>query len=167
MEANGGVSAHDFLSLVKVSPRGHYPNELIFAFDPGETTGFSIWRGGELLEAHQLQTKTIQDAWRAIEHDFLDVRVPDRIVMESYHIYKWRTEQHTWSAVHTLQLIGGIKMLAIQWTIPVYEQTAQVAKNFATDNKLKAWNFWLEGKPHARDSIRHACNFLLFGPKPE
>jgi hypothetical protein len=39
---------------------------------------------------------------------------------------------------------------------------AHQAKGFVTDEKLKAWGFYQKGVRHARDSIRHACYFLLF-----
>lgn len=41
-------------------------------------------------------------------------------------------------------------------------QMAAQAKGFVDDDKLKAWGFWIKGKKHARDAIRHGVYYLLF-----
>lgn len=49
--------------------------------------------------------------------------------------------------------------------IPYYFQTAQMAKNFVTDDRLIEWQFYQRGQRHSRDSMRHGLFFLLFGPQ--
>lgn len=46
----------------------------------------------------------------------------------------------------------------------VYGFTPAQAKSFATDDRLKHWNLWVKGNPHARDSLRHLCLFLAQYP---
>jgi hypothetical protein len=86
--------------------------------------------------------------------------------MESYQVYDWKKDEHSFSQVPTLQVIGCIKTICKILHIPYYSQTAQVAKHFCTDEKLEQWGMWKRGERHARDAIRHGCYWLLFG-KPQ
>lgn len=140
----------------------------IAAFDPGETTGSSIWQvddnGPQLKHAKQLPTWPIEDA----VHQFLQslqLFKPTIAVFESYRVYNWKTDQHANSEVPTVQIIGSLKTCCILEGIPYTTQSAQIAKQFVTDDKLSEWGFWLKGEKHSRDSMRHAIYYILFGPK--
>jgi hypothetical protein len=87
----------------------------------------------------------------------------DLVVYEAYHIYRWRLEEHSFSKVPTIQIIGALRCIAIQHGIPQVEQTAQTGKAFWTDDKLKAFGVFEKGQKHARDSLRHALQYLTFG----
>lgn len=147
----------------------------LLALDPGETTGWSIFDcypplpsaiAGQvaLAACGQLDTWPIGNAIDNLS-TLLEAHKPTFMVHESYHVYKWKTQDHTWSEVPTVQVIGVIATLAHQRIPPlvVAQQTAQQAKNFVTDSKLREWGFYQRGQRHARDSIRHACYYLLFG----
>ena len=133
----------------------------ILAIDPGDTTGWALFVDGTLAE------------WGHVGGNFTTLETliktarPDVLVVEEYRIYGWRAKQHSWSDVPTLRLIGAIQMLAAQQRMPIVMQTAQQAKGFSEDEKLRAWNFYQTGMKHANDAIRHGCYYILFGTKPE
>lgn len=140
----------------------------ILAFDPGETTGTCQFTATqtEVTLINQTQGKTwpLENAVRHFETTLKYVR-PKIVVFERYGIYSWKTDQHVNSEVPTVQVIGCLKTICIQQEIPFISQTAQIAKQFCTDDKIDAWGFDPKGKRHARDATRHACYFLLFGHK--
>lgn len=159
---------NDIRLLVNKQKAFHFDG-ILLALDPGETTGIACFATnhseGSTALVHASQIKTwpleagVENLW-----DLLNTLKPDSVVFESYQVYEWKSKDHVWSQIPTVQVIGMIKTLCIQKGIPYYQQTAQVAKGFCTDDKLTQWGFWQTGLRHARDAIRHACYFLLFGP---
>lgn len=159
----------------KPRPGGRFVGRLL-ALDPGETTGWSVWDSHdnairyELSASGQLETwdksnNSIHPCVANFDAGLLNVYEPNVIVMESYHIYSWHSEDHKWSEVPTLRIIGSMETRIIDRHIPYYFQTAQVAKQFVTDDLLKSWGFYKRGERHARDSMRHGLYFILFGPQ--
>lgn len=148
------------------------PYRRILAFDPGETTGWSFWTSEipdapipsvwSLSVAGQAKTWPMPNGLKAFT-DLLDTYEPDFVVYERYAVYQWKTQDHAWSEAPTIQLIGLIKTLCLQRGIQTTEQTAQVAKNFCKDDKLRTWGMYNRGQRHARDSIRHGGYYILFG----
>jgi hypothetical protein len=139
----------------------------ILALDPGETTGYSVFHAAsetiEMVASGQVKTWPMKNCVTELAN--LLNQKPTLVVHEVYSIYEWKTDTHAWSDVPTLRVIGSLETLCIQAGIPYISQTAQVAKGFCTDEKLKAWGFYQQGQKHARDAIRHGLYFLLFGTK--
>lgn len=154
----------DFRELVEKSPRGLHLGTTV-ALDPGETTGWSAWDSYNLVGSGQITTNKWPDAAKAVSL-ILQEYGPVNVVHETYRIYKWHTQDHTWSKLWTPRLIGGIEMYCAIYDFHLTGQTAQVAKNFCTDAFLNEHNLYKEGQVHARDAIRHGAYFLLFGAKP-
>lgn len=142
-------------------------NGILLALDPGETTGVACFTtdpsAAVLSSALQVKTWPLEVGVESITRLLKELQ-PTTVVFESYQVYEWKSKDHVWSQVPTVQVIGMIKTLCIQQNIPYYTQTAQVAKAFCDDKKLEQWGYWLQGLRHARDAIRHGCYFLLFGP---
>lgn len=140
----------------------------ILAFDPGETTGYACFEASEddvkLVQQGQVKTWPLDEGLRNIEF-VITAMQPDKVVFESYQVYEWKASEHSWSQVPTIQIIGMIRTLLLQMAIPEHTQTAQIAKNFCTDEKLTEWGYWIKGARHARDAIRHALYYLLFHKK--
>lgn len=141
----------------------------LITFDPGNTTGYSIWDDGKLTAAGQLITPDVKGAVRALE---VWIRAKDIegannsiVVIEEYRIYSWKTEQHAWSDIHTIRLIGCLETLLELRGIRYQMCGAGLAKTFATDQKLEDWGFYVKGQKHARDAIRHAVYFYCSPPK--
>lgn len=157
----------------KTTPRpgGKFVGRLL-ALDPGETTGWSIWDSHDGGTHYELFASGQLDTWDKANHSIVNCvqnfpklleYTPDYGIMESYRVYSWVAESHAWSDVPTLRIIGSMETFLILRHTPYHMQTAQAAKNFVTDDKLKEWGFWKKGERHARDSYRHALFFLLFG----
>ena len=140
----------------------------VLALDPGETTGWSIFNSTDgkhynLVAQGQAKTWEMPEAVKNLA-DLLATYKPDHVVHEVYAVYEWKAQDHSWSQIPTLRIIGCLETLCIQQSIPYSAQTAQIAKNFCTDDKLKVWNFYIKGARHARDAIRHGTYFLMFRP---
>ena len=159
------MMSFDQIRLGSQKPDKRFIGRLL-ALDPGETTGVVGIEANEdaINPFHQDQVKT----WpitSGIDNitGLLDLIQPKAVVFERYAVYEWKTDQHSWSEIPTLQLIGAIKTLCYLRQIPIYQQTAQVAKQFVTDEKLEQWGLYKKGQKHSRDAMRHACYYLLFG----
>ncbi len=138
---------------------GRKPPKMLLSFDPGETTGFARFESGVLTWYEELKTHTVHDAAPILD----PLITPNcRVVVENYQVYKWRAKQHVGDTLHTPRLIGCIETLCALRGIRPTKQTAQNAKGFVTDQKLKAWNMYVKGKPHVRDAVRHGIFYLLF-----
>lgn len=139
----------------------------LLALDPGETTGYAVFdahrtKGIDWFEIDQVIT---QDASMTVNNlsVLFELIKPDRVVYESYNIYSWKSEQHIWSSVFTLQVIGCIWTLCEQRRIPYSFQSAQNAKGFWDDDRLHDFNLYQRGLKHGRDATRHAMHYLCFG----
>lgn len=139
---------------------------VLLAIDPGETTGWATFRVADqkvyLIGFGQEETFPMDRCVHGLSR-LLETFQPTTVVHELYAVYEWKTDSHAWSQVPTLRIIGSLETLCIQQSKPLYSQTAQLAKNFCTDDKLKAWKLYEKGLQHARDAIRHGTYFLLFG----
>lgn len=142
----------------------------LLALDPGETTGFATFYGADIIggyhvdwrEIDQLKTWPMKDAITNLEA-LIGWGKFDCVVMESYRIYSWMSDDHKWSPVNTIQLIGAIQTLCIQRNIPYIFQSAQIAKQFVTDELLKKLGLYQKGIRHGRDATRHGVYYLCFG----
>ena len=134
-------------------------------FDPGHTTGWALFIGGQFAEAGQIDTHTIEIATPNILNLFVGYD-PSIVIYEDYRVYKWRQKHHVGSELMTTQVIGCIKTVAqIQFPIPdIITQPAHVAKKFCLDSRLKEWGFYQIAEKHANDAVRHGCYAILFGP---
>ena len=149
--------------ICKQQERIRFLNNFI-AIDPGETTGLAYFSDAKLVRTEQVDTKKLDyDTCIYIKNCITSFN-PAIIVMEEYRIFSWRSKQHSWSHLHTSQLIGFITGTCALKQIPVHMQTPQNAKGFVTNDKLKDWNMYVKGQTHSRDAIRHGCFYLLFGP---
>jgi hypothetical protein len=146
----------------------------VLSLDPGESTGYCIvdWPfkrqikpredlSSYLVDYGQIVGKDIMKHYKEIvklikEHN------PDVIVYEKFLLYGHRAESQIGSDMFTPQVIGQIRVLAAQHGKPEISNTAQVAKLFYTDSKLREHNMWQPGMRHARDAIRHALYAIDF-----
>ena len=163
MAANGNSSGRnfrDFRSLAESVQRKQPIIWPVLAVDPGDTTGYCVFDNCQLTEAGQLGTK---GALVEPIRDLIERVQPSVVVAEEYRIYPDKALEHTHSVVPTIKLIGALEYVCRQRGIPIYFQAAATAKGFGTDDKLEMWGFWQRGQQHARDAIRHAIHYILFG----
>lgn len=139
----------------------------LLSVDPGHTSGINILSHTKEMTrlefAAQLPTWPLESGVDKFTEVLAAFPAVTACVYESYHIYDWKLEQHSFAEVPTIQIIGCLKTLLIQHKIPYGYQSAQIGKGFCTDRKLEVWDLWLPGLVHARDSLRHGCHYLLFG----
>lgn len=138
--------------------------ERLLALDPGKTTGWALFTGCTFVSAGQLATSSQQEALQLLEVRLFEAK-PTLVVIEDYRVYANRTQQHAGSSLSTPRLIGMIETLLLQRSIPFHKQPAGVAKQFVTDDRLRAWDLYSRGLKHARDAIRHGVYYVLFPPK--
>jgi len=135
--------------------------KVLLAIDPGETTGYSIFKDGELFRHGVIP-------WRIPVYGYnylLDIMVanqPEVVVCEDYRLYANRINAQLGSQIPTIKIIGAIEMLCGTNKIPLFKMMASQAKGFATDDKLKEWGYYKKVNRHSRDSIRVGCHWLLF-----
>ena len=141
--------------------------QLVACFDPGETTGYALFESSvddvKLLKWDQLKSWPLEQSVEKFSPILSMEPAITQVVFESYQMYSWKEKEHHFSDIPTLQIIGCLKTLCIQHLIPYKSQTPQIAKQFVTDQKLEAWNFWKPGMRHSRDAIRHGIYYLIFG----
>lgn len=151
-------------NLLKVALKGAQPR--VVALDPGETTGACYFLGPDIQDARQIATKEMPLAAVAVREYIQDMfggHGPlDAVVIEEYRVYSWKAEDHSWQSMHTSRLIGAVQLICHDKGVPLFQQSAQNAKGFCTDDKLQAWGLWQKGERHARDAIRHAVYHMLF-----
>lgn len=144
---------------------GRKSDLLLFSLDPGETVGYSVFKGPDLLVADQKRLSKpsqIDEILTSLSSLF---GVPDVLVVEAYRIYPNKAKQHVGDALFTPRVIGAIELWAAlqRPQVRVVFQMASQAKGFATDRRLRQLKLYQKGVRHANDAIRHAVYFLLFG----
>lgn len=78
----------------------------------------------------------------------------DEVVVERFILYEMDIKKQAWSKLQTSQLIGGIKVVARMFQIPVVEQDATIKK--PTRAQLRARKIKQVGADiHARDAELH------------
>lgn len=163
----------------KVKDATPFPG-LILAFDPGETTGFCAMQDFKVLELNQIATGpklTMVECYRNLEMAFngwafepsSTDAVKCEVAIEDYRVYDWKAEDHSWSQVHTIKVVGLLQLLCGQCGTPFKMRMAALAKGFVTDEKLRMWDLYepTVGQKHARDSLRHACFHAIWPTKEE
>lgn len=155
-----------FEVLYKRMQKDKKPPKRMLCLDPGETTGWSLFLNGTKNQEGQVRTILNEGSKLVVDWESLETLVhktqPTYIVCEDYRIYQHKLDQHTFSSVATLRLIGGIDYTAYKLGIPIAYHMAIEHKGFCDDKKLKMWGYWAIGLKHSRDSIRLGCYHLLF-----
>ena len=144
----------------KVIPRN------LLSIDPGDTTGWSQFINGKLHDSGMLEVRKFGlDVLEIFLRQNPNVMNYDYVVIEDYKIYPHMLKQHSLSGVFPVKVIGVLQYIFALKKIPVVLQMASEGKGFCTDEKLKQWGYWIRGKKHSRDAVRHGCHWLLYGKR--
>jgi len=122
----------------------------IIGFDPGGTTGMTIYEDDE-WSFEQLSGNHHGELYRQ-----LTVYNPDLIICESYD-----KRSNLAANPIALEYIGIIKTYCDSTGVPLVFQNSSVAKAFWTNSKLKTCGVYSTGLKHANDATRHILSYLL------
>ena len=134
------------------------PNLVVLGLDPGNTTGWALFKGSELVDCGQLplpKTASIIDLLYSFD-------TLNQLVVEEYRIYPNRAKQHIGQDLFTPRIIGAIEAFSHISNIPMHTQPASLGKSHFTDQRLKALHLYRKGMRHANDAIRHVAHWLIF-----
>lgn len=150
----------------------------ILAIDPGETTGWCLWRPGaeyrgmrHIERFGQISAKV--DINTKPDAVYQELNRVARVIMASVEMRQITgnpiahivIEDFTFRGGHrivktdiiTIKMVGMLLYGAAQTGVSYSTQIAGDAKGVITDMRLKRWGYWLPHKErHARDAIRHA-----------
>jgi hypothetical protein len=138
----------------------------VVSFDPGGTTGWAIFQvhpeamtgDPELLVFDNIEWWTAGEFTGGINEqademvELCESWPAARLVTEGFKLRQLNAEL---SPVELNAIVG--------WAVrPRYfvKQNAALAMGEVPDDRQKTWGFWVPGKPHARDAVKHNLTFL-------
>lgn len=90
-------------------------------------------------------------------------RMVDELIVEEFVLYEWEAKNQSWSHFLTSQLIGGLKVVAYFFRIPVIEQSA--TKKKPTEAQMRGRGIPRRATPssniHASDAELHLTHRKL------
>jgi hypothetical protein len=143
------------------------------AIDPGESTGWALWEGDELLQAGTTSSWEFVDALDAalrgpgpvaapaLVWDFQNV---EKIVMEDWALYPWAAQALIWDRQLTVRLIGAIMLLARQYGIELVMQPAKIKDSAEAGGAESYFLRPLHPNRHANDATRHGAYYIQTHP---
>lgn len=131
--------------------------ERVIAIDPGKTTGYAAWQEGHAEPWSGQESDCVAfgkrlDLWLGSSH------LRTTVVIERFiiNVKTVGNSQAPWS----LELIGVARYLAAKYDAEFELQTPADAKSFMPDDRLKKLGWYMPGKVHANDALRHLGLFL-------
>lgn len=129
----------------------------IVSYDPGLTTGVSIYEDGEIW-GEQFTFRQVGDMLQNLSAP--GVMKKDAVVVcESFTINNQtaRNSQAPWS----LEVIGLIRYFSMVNHLELVFQQPSAAKRLITDEVIKRSGQWVKGKDHQMDALRHLYLYAI------
>ena len=132
--------------------------------DPGETTGWSVWRDKKLVAAGQTDLWGFIDAVDAWLTGMLTEEMPlydfsdhtlGAIVCEDWSLYPWMLDKLAWDKCRTARGIGALELLARQHGISITLQGADIKDAAQAAGAEELYLTPAHENRHANDSIQH------------
>lgn len=132
------------------------------AIDPGDVHVGYAYDGNGPVEADEWSPdRCIDELVYMLTNNLID-----EIIVEEFVLYEDGIQKQAWSKLQTSQLIGGIKVVARWFRVPVVEQGAYIKK--PTRKQLRARGIKQVGADiHARDAELHLYYRRLRAAKEE
>lgn len=148
----------------------------VLCVDPGEESGWSVWKDGKLIGGGQTKLGTFKhDVWDAVfdnvgplaegEEDLLHAGVTadentgpfDLFVIEKFALYPWvaKSGALNFNEFRTVQLIGALVLIAERAGITVEKQAAQIKERAMAGGAAEQFVRPLKENRHQNDSIMH------------
>jgi hypothetical protein len=117
-----------------------------WAYSPdGATVTSGEWRPGEAVD-RVVRMMTLDEV--------------QELIVEEFILYEWEAKKQAWSKLQTSQLIGGLKVVAHFFRIPVVEQGAYIKK--PTRAQLAGRKIAMQGGSiHSKDAQLHLWYRIL------
>lgn len=139
---------------------------IVLALDPGGSTGWSVFGVHPEAMTGDPEFRVLDNVlwWTAGEFTGKQDDQIDQIValVGSWPSARLVTEDFAIRQVGVLLDPAEINA-AVRWaTRPRYwvKQHSNLAMKTVTDDRQKAWGFWIPGQEHARDAVKHSITFL-------
>lgn len=138
----------------------------VIALDPGGTTGWSLFQVHPMAMEGDPDIRVMDNIewWTAGEFGGKQDDQIDQIVelVQSWPAARLVTEGFKLRQLNAL--LDPVEINAVlRWaTRPRYwvQQNPNLAMTTVTDDRQKDWGFWIPGKEHARDAVKHNITFL-------
>lgn len=142
--------------------------------DPGENTGWSVWKGARLLGggqtdlwqfAHNVKESLVSNTGPLAEKE-TDLLHKGRkasentgpfeiFIIEKFALYPWKAKDLAFNEFRTVQLIGALKLIAFDFDIEVEPQSAQIKERALAGGAEEFFIRPLHENRHQNDSIMH------------
>jgi len=127
---------------------------MTLAIDPGLVTGWALYPG---FISGQVEGRFAFYNW------FEGIPAPDRVVCEDFLISERTIKASRQADPH--RIIGYLEGVCYERGIEFYLQTPAQAKSFASDDKLRAVDWFFPSKGgHQNDAARHLLTWLVKHP---
>lgn len=163
------------------------PAVVVCSYDPGETTGWCVWRAPVATLIGQGTRRTLaRSKWalgqiRASEAALRAGEGDSDMVDKMLEIGRWAYEEFVHEDDEFVFVYEGFKLRMMSMDdnllapvrvnaifrdrmrgkgLQLYQQQPGEAKRVITDARLKEWSVYKPGMQHARDAERHAILFL-------
>lgn len=147
--------------------------ELWLCVDPGESTGWSLWRGPNLIDAGTTELWAMGQSvfvamFRPEEADLIGDELAikfqgiTKIVCEDWRLYPWEVEAGNldWDQCRTARLIGALTLIAQQANLQWFLQPAKIKEHAMAAGAKHLFLKPLHENRHANDSIMHGVYHL-------
>lgn len=135
-------------------------------FDPGESTGYSVWDGSELVYAGTCSLEEAQAALGAALGATGPAANPDPelvhrfegaglVVIEDWAIYPWEAQNLAWDACRTARGIGAMEYICLVSDTPYRLQPAKIKQKAVAAGAEEHFLRPLHENRHANDAIMH------------
>jgi len=164
-------------------PRNALP---LLAFDPGQTTGWSLivlprkGLDGKDIFSSNFETLLLNRLeWRHgqinCEHEDFGAREmmklcekwPNAAVLVEDFILRANRNEMTRNLLSPVRVTAKLEHYLWRVGRQMILQQPSMAKTTVTDDRLKIWNCYVPGQPHARDADRHILTYIrrCYGPQ--
>jgi len=119
---------------------------VVLALDPGHTTGWAV-----LTEEKVVATGLFPGYDELLE--ILQKYCPEVAVIEDFVLHPWRANALAWNQLWTVQILGVMKYLLDEQSIPYELQSSSLVKR--TSKRLVGYT-----SDHERDAVTHGIVYL-------
>lgn len=148
--------------------------------DPGETFGWSMWRGAKLLGggqtplwefAHKLHDQFFCENHGAVGSDLLGTGDQpwlnpgigpktnqgkiELVVCEKFALYPWAAKELAFDEMRTVQVIGAVYFMCSLFDVPLHKQPASIKERALAGGAKEFFVRPLHENRHTNDSIMH------------